>query len=194
MAKKATKKASPEKAVVQAAAKSPASFRFVINEKEYDMTFVRAFTYAHRLLKKKNYEVAGAIFEKLTAATDRGPRALIMLAICRAGMSDYKGAHDVLDRAFPGEDSVMAAELQDIVVMSRMGFKKDAMQDLVRLVNEHKELPTLCLWLGDMLEAKQELAKARQCWQLAIKRDRPKGAIAQAAKKQLLKYSKQRQG
>ncbi len=194
MAKKATKKASPEKAVAPAIAKSPASFRFVINEKEYDMTFERAFTYAHRLLKKRNYEVAGAIFEKLTAATDRGPRALIMLAICRAGMSDYKGSHDVLDRAFPGEDSVMAAELQDIVVMSRMGFKKDAMQDLVRLVNEHKELPTLCLWLGDMLEAKQELAKARQCWQLAIKRDRPKGAIAQAAKKQLLKYSKQRQG
>lgn len=68
-----------------------------------------------------------------------------------------------------------------------MGFKDDAMEELVQLVNNHKEYPTLCLWLGDMLQASDRLEKAKQCFKLAIKRDRPGGAVALAAHQQLQK-------
>lgn len=168
----------------------PLTFHFRIGGKPYAMSYPQAFAYGHRLLKVRQVEVAAAIFEKLAHVTDRGPRANIMFAICLAGLGNYKESRDALDRAFAGEESVLAAQLQDIVVMARMGFKREAMKDLTGLVNTHKELPTLCLWLGDMLEAKQQLDQAFQCWQLAIKRDRPDGAVALAATKQLKQHGK----
>jgi hypothetical protein len=57
------------------------------------------------------------------------------------------------------------------------------------LINKLKEIPTLCLWLGYILEAKQELKKAAQCWRLAIRRDRPGGAVALAAQQPLQRYA-----
>lgn len=172
--------------------KSPAraTFHFRIGGKLFDMSYQQAFAYGHRLVLRSQFDVAAKIFEKLTEVTDRGPRAGIMLAICLAGLGDYKSSHAVLERAFLDEESVLAAELQDIMVMARMGFKRDALKDLVALVNSHKELPTLCLWLGDMLEAKQQLDQAIQCWKLAVKRDRPGGAVALSADKQLRRYGK----
>jgi hypothetical protein len=166
----------------------PATFHFRIGGKPYAMSYPQAFAYGHRLLKVRQVEVAAAIFEKLTHVTDRGPRANIMFAICLAGLGNYKESHDALDRAFAGEECALAAQLQDIVVMARMGFKRDAMKELVALVNTHQELPTLCLWLGDMLETNLKLDQALQCWQLAIRRDRPGGAVALAATKQLQRH------
>jgi thioredoxin-like negative regulator of GroEL len=162
-----------------------AMFRITIEGKEQLVSYQQAFAFAHRLLRKNQYENAAKLLEPLTKVEGRGPRAHILLAICRASNSDFAGAREVLDRAFTGDEAVVASELQDVIVMTRVGFWKTALQDLVKLVNKHKELPTLCLWLGDMLAAKQELDKAVQCWQLAIQRDRPDGAVGLAAREQL---------
>lgn len=162
-----------------------AVFKFRVKDKSYQMTYQQAFTYAHRLFTKKQYGLAAAIFEKLTKAPDRGPRAHIMQAICLAADSNYDGSREVLNSAFAGDEVVIAGQLQDIIVMARLGLPGDALQDLVTMVNQHKELPTLCLWLGDMLAASQDFKKARQCWKLAIHRDRPGGAVALAARELL---------
>ncbi|HUE72802.1 MAG TPA: hypothetical protein VMP01_18090 [Pirellulaceae bacterium] len=162
-----------------------AIFQFRIGNKAYEMNYQQAFSYGHRLLKKQHFETAALIFNKLSSVAGRGPRAHIMLAICLAGCSNYQGSREVLDSVFRGEEAILAAELQDVIVMARMGFSRDALQDLVKLVNNHKELPSLCLWLGDLLEASQQMDKARQCWRLAVDRDGPKGAVATAARKQL---------
>lgn len=164
-------------------------FIFRIDEKTYEWTYQQSFAHGHAMVKEKRYESADMIFQKLAEVPDRGPRAHIMLAICKAGLSDYKASRAVLDSSFQNEKAILAAALQGAIVDARMGFKDDAMQELVQLVNEHKELPTLCLWLGDMLEANQRIEKAKQCWKLAIKRDRPGGAVALAAQQQLRKLS-----
>lgn len=158
-----------------------------IGNRSKDCSYEQAFAIGYALVKVKNFRTAAEIFKRLAKETDRGPRGHIMLAICRAGLSDYVGARAVLDEVFADELAMLAVAIHEVIVDVRMGFKKDALRELVVLVNEHKELPTLCLWLGDLLEANQQLAKAIQCWKLAIKRDRVEGAVAQVAQQQLLR-------
>jgi uncharacterized protein HemY len=165
-------------------------FTVRIGDQTHRWTYQQAFARAHLLITQKDYASAETILKELIEFKGRGPRAHILLAICKAGQSDYKGSRSVLDSAFQDDDtSLLAVELQDVIVNARMGFKDDAMEELVQLVNEHKEYPTLCLWLGDMLQASDKLEKAKQCFKLAIKRDRPGGAVALAAHQQLRKLA-----
>ena len=164
--------------------------RLQIGEETYTWTYQQAFVRAHLMVKDGEYAAAAEILKTLVDVPDRGPRAHILLAICKAGQSDYKGSRAILDAAFhTDETAALAAELQDVIVNSRIGFKEDALKELVQLVNGHKEFPTLCLWLGDLLEANHRLDKARECFKLAIKRDRPGGAVALAAQLQLRKLA-----
>lgn len=169
------------------------TFTLVIGNQSRNYTYQQAFAIGHSLVKANKFDVAAAVFEKLATVTDRGPRAHILLSICRAGLSDYKQSRDVLDRVFQGELAMLAPALHEVIVEARMGFKNEALRDLLELVNKHKELPTLCLWLGDLFEKNGQPAKAVQCWQLAIKRDRPGGAVALAAYQQLKRVEKEKQ-
>jgi len=155
-----------------------------VGEKTEEVSYQQAFVLGHKQLKRRQFALAVAIFEELARIPDRGPRAHIMLAIGKSGLSQYAAAQAVLNRA-PALHPSLAAAIYDVIVQSRMGFKEDAVHDLVEIVNEHKDLPTLCLWLGDMLEANQQTKNAVKCWQLAQKRDRVGGAVAVAANQQL---------
>ena len=155
-----------------------------LGDRVHEATYQQAFVLGHDLLRQRKYESAASVFQQLSHVTDRGPRAHIMLAICKSGLSQFSEAFAVLKRA-PGLFESLAAAIYDVIVQSRMGFKEDALHDLMALVNEHKHLPTLCLWLGDMLEASQRPEKALQSWGLAIKRDRSGGAVRLAAIRQM---------
>jgi hypothetical protein len=61
---------------------------------------------------------------------------------------------------------------------------------MVELVNQHRDLPTLCLLLGNMFMAANELQNARKCWSLAVQRDRPGGAVARVAMRYLRRIGK----
>lgn len=158
-------------------------FKFKIGEKQYDLTFQDAFTYAHGLSKNLHLASAIAIFDRISSVVGEGLRAKIMLAHCHAKLSNFEQSKQLLDTAFP-QDLLLAQQIQDAFVYETLGVKHDALEQLVQLVNSHKELPTLCLLLGDMLETKKRYAEAQRCWQLAIKRDSPDGAVAIAAQKQ----------
>jgi hypothetical protein len=159
-------------------------FSVSVGEKTHEVTFPQAFSAGHSLVKKKQFTEAATIFEKLVAAAN-SPCAHVMLAICKAGLSDYKGSRAVLDQAFTGEVGILSAKIHGVIVDSRMGFKADAIRELVDLVNQQKDYPVLSLWLGDLFEADQRLKKSIQCWKVAIKRDQPGGPVALAARQQL---------
>lgn len=162
-----------------------ATFTIQLGDQQLKLTFPQAFAYGHSLYRAKKFAAAAAVFERLAQVKERGPRSYLMLALCKAGLADFKGAKSVLDLAFPDEESLLADTIQEVIVESRIGFKDEALRELVELVNQHRELPTLCLWLGDLLESSGQLEKARQCWKLAVKRDRPDGAVALVARQQL---------
>lgn len=160
-------------------------FKFRIGSEARDFSYAQAFALGHSLIRTKNYRSAASIFKRLTEVPDRGPRAHIMLAICMAGLSNYQDARATLDGVFQDGDRSLAGAIHDVIVQLRMGFKDGALKDLVELVNTHEELPTLSLWLGDMLADVRQTAKAAECWNLAIKRDQSEGSVALVAKSQL---------
>lgn len=161
------------------------TFAFQLGDQKRHLTFPQAFAFGYSLCRAKKFEAAAAVFERLAKVTERGPRSHIMHALCKAGLADFKGAKLVLDHAFAGEERLLADAIQEVIVESRIGIKDMALRELITLVNNHHDLPTLCLWLGDLLETSGDLAKARRCWKLAVKRDRPDGAVALVARQQL---------
>src|SRR4029078_5040185 len=124
----------------------------------------------HKLLKQGQCASAAAIFVELARVPDCGPRAYIMLALAQAGLSHYSTAFSLLQKT-PCLQASLGAALYDVIVQSRMGFKDDAIQDLLAIVNEHKQMLTSCLWLGDLLAARNQVDNAVKCWRLAVNRD-----------------------
>jgi tetratricopeptide (TPR) repeat protein len=168
-----------------AASPAPWRLRLKMGGQTRDVSYEQAFVLGHELFRNRKFAQAAAVFEKLTAVPQRGVRAHVMLAICRAGLSDYQAAFAVLKQAFVGNNDVLGSALYEVIIQSRMGFKEVARQQLAQLANDHHELPTLCLWLGDMLEAGHQVEKAVECWKLAVRRDRRGGGVALAASQQL---------
>jgi uncharacterized protein HemY len=160
------------------------TFAFTIRGERRELSYQEAFVLGYSLARHKHYHPAVAVFQRLAAAPDSSPRASIMLAHCLDELSEFDKAKGVLDNAFP-KDHAVANELQDVFVCERLGAIDEALKDLVDLVNKHKELPTLCLLLGDLFEMRKRPDKARQCWKLAIHRDRPDGPVTMAARQRL---------
>ena len=170
----------------------PPTFSFCFGDHARQFTYQQAFAFGHALLRANKLDSATAVFAKLTTVKDHGPRAHIMLALCKASQASFKEARAVLDGVFPDKQATLAEAIHQVLVESRIGFKDNALRELVALVNGHAELPTLCLWLGDLLDANNQVAKAVQCWKLAIKRDRRGGAVALAANQQLKRIETKR--
>jgi hypothetical protein len=163
--------------------------KFRVGKEVRELTYQQAFVFGHELMVQKKYDLADAIFGKLCAIPEHGPRAHLLSAICKVGKSDSQAARAILDTAFSSERGLLAAEIHDIIVNSRMGFKEDARHDLAMLASAHEELPTLCLWLGDLFAVDNELQQARKYWEMAMRRDHRGGAAALAAMRQLKKYT-----
>lgn len=179
---------TPAKAVHQNIPE-PATVRIKVDGEECLFTYEQAYVVACSLLEKGKPADAAKLFHQLEEFTDRGPRALIMGAFCDAASRDYGACSARLSEAFGGEDLAISSALHDAFISINVGIRQEGIQSLAKLVDEHKNLPTLSLLLGDILAKSENFSLARRCWTMAVQRDRPGGAVAAAAARQLKKYA-----
>lgn len=166
-------------------APAPASIEIIVHSKKRRLTYESAFALGCSLIKKGQVADAARLFERLEEFTDRGPRAFIMQAFCEAARLNMAECSRPLKQAFHGEEQAIATALHNAFVSYHVGIRDEALKSMIGLVNEYRDLPTLCLLLGDMLQATGQLPMARKCWSLAVHRDRPGGAVAAVALRQL---------
>jgi hypothetical protein len=166
-------------------APAPATIELRIGGEVRQVAYEQAFVAACNLLDHGQHGAASAIFKRLEAFADRGPRAFIMHAFCESAAKHYDVSKAVLDEAFKDGPDGIAARLQDAFVSYHVGIKSEGRSAIAELVDEHRQLPSLCLLLGSILETSGDLSLARRCWTLAVERDRPQGAVAAAAARKL---------
>jgi hypothetical protein len=154
------------------------------------VSYEQAFVLAFALVDQKRYEHAARLFELLEQFTDRGPRAFIMQAFCEAAASRFDDCSKPLAATFHGDDQSIAAELHNAFISYHVGIRQDAIAALADIVNRNRELPTVCLLLGDMFHAKGNTESASKCWSLAIQRDWPNGSVAIVAARHMRCLSK----
>jgi len=159
---------------------TPAPARLVVKlgGKHLALSYEEAFGLAYALIDKKQFESAARLFERLQQFTDRGPRAFIMQAFCEAASLHFERCSKPLLSTFDGDNRILAAELHSAFISYHVGIRQEAITTLADLVNRNRELPTVCLLLGDMYCAIGNIDMARKCWSLAIKRDWPNGSVA----------------
>jgi hypothetical protein len=164
---------------------SPAEIHVVLGGKKHRVAYEQAFVLGCSLVEKGQASQAAKLFERLEEFKDRGPRAFIMQAFCEAAALHFEECTKPLAQAFDGEKQEVASALHTAFVSYHVGIRQDALNAMVELVNKHRDLPTLCLLLGNMLATAKKIPMAKECWSLAVQRDRPGGAVAQVATQHL---------
>ena len=150
------------------------------------LSYQQLFTEGYVNWLAKRYSDASKIFEALTAVKDRGPRAHIMLSHCKAMLGDYGGCAATLSEKLSAEEfNEAATDLHNVFVMWKCGFFHDVKTGLEKVISEQDALPTPCLILADLKMQSGGSSQCSQLLQLAIKRDRPEGAIATIARRKL---------
>jgi hypothetical protein len=170
---------------------APTEIKVVIDGQPRQLSYEKAFALGCSLLEKGHVVDAAAIFERLEEFPDRGPRAFIMQAFCEAAALHFDKCSQPLTTAFEGEEQALASALHNAFVSYHVGIRQDALKAMAELVNKYREYPTLCLLLGNMLDSADKKPLARKCWSLAVHRDRPGGAVAMVAMRQLRTHSDQ---
>lgn len=163
----------------------PSSIALRLGGKAQKVPYEQAFALAFSLLQQRQPETAAQVFERLEQFREHGPRAFIMHAFCEAAALHFESCSKPLVAVFSGDRSSIAGDLHNAFVSYHVGIRQDALKAMAELVNQHRDLPTLCLLLGNMFHAGREATMARKCWTLAVKRDYPSGAVALVAAQQL---------
>ena len=161
-----------------------------VSGKERELTYEQAFSLGHSLLQAKQCKRARDVFAVLARTPGRGSRAKLMLARSEAEIDNFSACAEILHTIFQGENEPVAASLQGAFVFHTIGLREDAIREMLKVVNEHPDVPTPCLFLGDLFREVGKMSKASRCWKLAIKRDRRGGSVAIAARKELDQLAK----
>jgi hypothetical protein len=159
--------------------------RLRIGERSYLLDPQRAFVFAHNMILKKEYDNAATVLKAVVASKAEHPRPAILLAYCKAALKDYAASHDLLELSFPEDKRPVADRLHDAFAYHGLGVRTETLQELTSLANEYKEMPTVCLILGDIYAEARKLRQAALCWKLAVQRDGKEGVVAQAAREAL---------
>jgi thioredoxin-like negative regulator of GroEL len=167
------------------------TFTARMGRKKRRVAYEEAFSFGHSLMEAGHYEHALRMFSALARTPNRGFRARVMQARCQAELEEFEACNEILKNVFENEEKPVAEELQSAFVYHKLGMTREAMRELRNVVKEHKDLPTACLFLGDLFQEAGSLRKATYCWKLAAQRDRRGGAVAKAAQKQLRRLMKQ---
>lgn len=160
-----------------------------INGQPREVTYEQAFSLGCKLLENGDVGPAAKLFERLEEFSDRGPRAFIMQAFCEAAARHFDKCSESLSEVFQGDEREIATALHDVFLSYHVGVRQEALKGMSQLVNKYREYPTLCLLLGNMLQAAGNEAMAQKCWSLAVHRDRPGGSVSNVAMRQLKKAS-----
>jgi hypothetical protein len=150
------------------------------------------FRAGYLLLLGANYLEACRVFRLLSEATDRGPRAWILLAFCKAQLQDYTACSQTLNQAFEGATTNLESRLHSAFVYWACGLRMDARQELEALIEENPQLPTLSLLLGDLLALSGNQKAPPRFWRLAAQNDREDGAVGMIARRELMEWARQR--
>jgi hypothetical protein len=177
--------AEPKLSDTQPLGPAPAFLQIRLQGKVRKVPYEQVFALACSLLEQRQFEDAAKLFQKLEQFRDRGPRASIMRAFCEAAALHFDTCSKPLATAFEGDKSAIVSDLHNAFISFHVGIRQDALQVMAELVNRRRDLPTLCLLLGYMLHAGGESAMAEKCWSMAVRRDRPGGAVAYVASRHL---------
>ncbi len=150
--------------------------------KTYSLDFRQAFRFGYTLLRTRKLKEAASVFEAMMRLGDRDHLAAIMLAYCKAGLRDYTASNNLLCEAFGDGEKPNAEQLHATFVYVSLQMWPDAVQELTIMVNEHADLPVLCLLLGDLFTIQRKRTEAILYWRLAATRDHDSGAVAAVAR------------
>ena len=165
---------------------APVTYTIQRDGRPVRVTFQQVFSAAHRLWLQERYPEAAEILKILTEAKNQGPLAHILLAHCKAMAGDYAGCNGTLAEALDSEQFGNAAsDLHNAFVMWKCTLYVDVKEELAKVIAEHPELPTPCLLLADLLMQSGNRKHPPRLLKQAIERDRPDGAIAFVARREL---------
>ncbi len=162
--------------------------------KRVALSYPQAFCLGHALLESGRYQQAQRIFRILSRVRGRRPRAKLMLARCKAEAFKFDACEEILSTVFegdagiegdPGNGESVVKRLQAAFMLDALDAREDAIRELLKVVKQHPDLPTACLFLGDLFRKTGQPKKAITCWRAAIKRDGQGGTITAVARKQL---------
>lgn len=161
------------------------SVQVQLGPRTYSLSLSKAFSIAHEFIRRKQYKAASQVCRALVQSRHLGPRAVIMLARCKAGLNSYSSCNKLLRTLFTAEDSPVAERLHTAFVYHHLGLRADAIRELTQVAHDRPDLPTVCLLLGDLYAAAGRKDRAMHCWQLAVQRDHHGGAVAHEARRGL---------
>jgi thioredoxin-like negative regulator of GroEL len=165
---------------------APTTFWVQRADGRVQLTYQQVFAAGHKLWLNGKYPEATEVFRQLVAVRDRGPRAHILLAHCKAMTGDYSGCSRILAEALESDHYGNAAsDLHIAFVMWKCTLFVDAKDELQKVVTAQTDLPTPCLLLADLLMTSGNCEKPPRLLKQAISRDRPDGAIATIARREL---------
>lgn len=156
-----------------------------VGAKKQVFRYEQVFALGYAFYQSGNFRDSHDLFKALSSVRGRGPRGRIMLAKCKAELESLEACEELLHSVFEGEQEPIADELQAAFVFHTMELREEAIREFAKIVNSHPDLPTACLFLGDLFEHAGSLKKAKDCWKLAVKRDRKGGGVATTARRQL---------
>lgn len=164
----------------------PKIFRIHRGNRDVQISYEELFATGHKLWLKHKYVEAAKVFKVLSEVTDRGPRAHLFLAHCKAMQNDFMGCSGTLYNALPKEKFGDAAiDLHNTFILWRVQFSDEILKGLVKIVNDYPALATPCLMLSDFLIEQGKSSQSPKALRQAIKRDRPNGSISRIAKHDL---------
>lgn len=162
---------------------------FRIGGKQHLLTYDQAFWIGYKLLQSQKYETAERVFGLLTKVRGHDRLLNLVLARCQAGLDHYDVCKDLLTRAFGDAEEPVAEKLHTAIVFKNLGMLEGAIEKLVGVANQRPDLPSIFLFLGDMLAAAGSLEKASGCWKLAVKKNGPGGTVTRTARRLLQRLS-----
>lgn len=170
---------------LQHATPQPITYRVNSGGRQLVMSYQELFRVGYRLLLARNYSEAIRVFNLLLTATDRGPRARILLAFCQAQLREYTACSQTLNQAFESDSGNLEARLHEAFVYWACGLQMDAREELERVTEDHPDLPTISLLLGDLLAQAGNRTAPPRLWRLAAQNDRQDGAVGMIARREL---------
>lgn len=160
-----------------------ARFAVVRNGRQEQLTASQLFVVGYGIWHNGDFKTAKSIFQQLSSETDCLPRARIFLASCQVMLGDYSACSATLFKALPKDIyGDTAVRLHDAFVLWKVGLYVDVKASLKSLALEHAELPSLNLFLADLLKSSGANGLSERFLRRAIHHDDPEGAVAQAAR------------
>jgi hypothetical protein len=166
-------------------ARDDGKFALEIGKQRHELTFEETFAYGHAFLKSKESAVAAGIFKTLLKSRGVDRSVMVMLALCEAEMDCFESCQQTLGDAFVGRDEPLVERLLSAFVYYKLGMPAEVVRELTVIGTDRRDLPVICLVLGDVFQRMRRSDEASSWWKRAIRRDEQGGPVAVTAQGEL---------